>query len=71
MGGAPWHACPRIVMLGITVMNFCFSPFFSFFKDGGKGNMSLCCFQNENSLYKFFFLNKTFPMKCYRCVKAD
>lgn len=55
MGGAPWHTCPRTVMLGITVMNFCFSPFFSFFKDGGKGNMSLCCFQNENSLYKFFF----------------
>lgn len=33
------------------------------------GHMSLCCFQNENLISTFFFfLNKTFPIKCYGSV---
>lgn len=51
-------------------MNFCFSPFFEFFKDGGLGKGKPLLLSKQEQFVQFF-LNKTFPMKCYRRVEAD
>lgn len=75
IGGFPGKPCSRATTLGIAGVNFCFSPFLVFQrgKEGGGGqgrDMSLCCFQNED-LICTIFLNKTFPIKCYRSVEVD